>query len=63
VVNITPRSEAVKYNFIGKNNRTFLTDRKAVEDVIGPLKNDRMRISPIQANQLETLARVKAQFT
>ncbi|MBL0349608.1 MAG: hypothetical protein IPP68_04445 [Elusimicrobia bacterium] len=52
-VNITPRSSAVKYETIGSGHRTFLTDLKAVEGVVGPLTGDRIKITKSQARLLE----------
>jgi hypothetical protein len=52
-VNVTPRSVANKYRFIGRGNRTFVTNVETVENVIGPLKGDRIRITRSKARQLE----------
>jgi len=54
-VNITPRSVANDFQFIGRGNRTFVTQPNAVENVIGPLSSgNRMTISAQQARQLES---------
>ena len=52
-VNITPRSVANRYRFIGKGNRTFITNVESVEKVIGPLKEDRITITSSKARELE----------
>jgi RHS repeat-associated protein len=58
-VNITPRSVANTYRIIGKGNRTFVTNVETVENIIGPLKGDKIRISSSQARQLEDALGIK----
>lgn len=51
--NVSPMGYDNKYSKVGANG-TFVTDRKAIEDVIGPMgKLDATKISPKQVAQLE----------
>lgn len=53
-INLTPMSTVRKYPAIGRNG-TFLTDARAVEEIIGPVPSsgNRIRISSTQARELE----------
>jgi YD repeat-containing protein len=55
-VNITPMSviDNAAYSTIGRGGRTFITDLKAVTDIIGPLNGDTVTITTTQAEQLQT---------
>lgn len=52
--NITPKRVTTMYSQIGRNG-TFLTDARAVEEIIGPIpaKAQRIQITPAQARELE----------
>jgi hypothetical protein len=52
-VNITPKSLIDAYPTIGRGGRTFVTDMKAVEDIIGSLQSGEKTITVAQARQLE----------
>ncbi len=52
-VNLTPRSMALKYRTIGRGNRSFITDLKSIEDVVGPIRGSRLKISKMKARRLE----------
>jgi hypothetical protein len=61
-VNITPSSviNNAAYSTIGKGGRTFITDLKAVTDIIGPLNGDTITIGAEQAGQLEASLGLRA---
>jgi RHS repeat-associated protein len=53
-VNIAPRSVALRYRYVGRPEaRTFVTDLRAVEDVIGPIRGSRIGISASAGRSLE----------